>query len=265
MPGNGSSFCGEALVASNEALGVESETAGYHLLRLTASGWPGAAPGRFVMLRAQAGPDVILARPISVCVDEPSGPTLFFQVVGRGTAALARLAPGDRVELWGPLGNGFAVEPDTPTLLLAGGMGLAPFVGYVAAHPRLANLSLVFGHRASLDCYPMHLFNPDLDLESRHEQRPEDLEAFLAHLTARIAEHVAEGLVLACGPEPFLRFVQAAAARVGARAQISLERRMACGVGACLGCVARSKGGWPVQVCSRGPVFWAKDISLEGR
>lgn len=109
-------------------------------------------------------------------------------------------------------------------------------------------------------------------MEAHQEKAPADLERFLTLVRERIAACAArDGLVLACGPTPFLKAVQKDALDCGARAQLSLENRMACGVGACLGCVTRTtekwpvpaKAGAPVQTCTNGPVFWADQISLE--
>jgi dihydroorotate dehydrogenase electron transfer subunit len=72
----------------------------------------------------------------------------------------------------------------------------------------------------------------------------------------------AGNLALACGPTLFLKAVQAAAAKHGVRCQVSLENRMACGVGACLGCVAKDHSGHNVQTCTKGPVFWSHEITL---
>jgi len=83
----------------------------------------------------------------------------FFQVRGKGTRRMAELRPGDKVRVWGPLGNGFVMEPDTPTLLLAGGMGIVPFVGYVSEHLKPWNVSMLFGHREHISCYPVDSIN----------------------------------------------------------------------------------------------------------
>jgi dihydroorotate dehydrogenase electron transfer subunit len=185
---------------------------------------------------------------------------------------MARLRPKDKVTVWGPLGNGFAVEPDKPTLLLAGGMGIAPFVGYVAKHPKPWNLTMLFGHREPLECYPVDSINEHIPLDTLRETVPGDLDNFIYTLQERIAEYAAQdGLILACGPQPFLRTVQKFARESGARMQLSLENKMACGVGGCLGCVVRTTGAWPVeakrgqpvQCCTQGPVFWADQVVLD--
>jgi dihydroorotate dehydrogenase electron transfer subunit len=165
------------------------------------------------------------------------------------------------VTIWGPLGNGFAVEQGVNTLLLAGGIGIAPFVEYAAAHPSPDRVSLLFGHRPPLSCYPFEDLSRMVKAESFQDKSPEDIPRFVALMEERMAGH-AGGLALACGPTPFLRAVKSAAARLGVRCQISLENRMACGVGACLGCVCRDKDGHNVQTCTKGPVFWADQIDI---
>ena len=244
-------------------------------LRLSPPPWQDYMPGQFVMLRPRNwGLDLPWARPFSISRASERDLVCLFQIVGRGTARLAQLKPGDAVRVWGPLGNGFAVQPDTPTLLLAGGMGIAPFIGYVQKHPKPWNLSMIFGHRAPLGSYPVDSFNERVDVEAIQESNPEELAAFVSLLEKRMYDCGAQkGLALACGPLPFLRTVQRIAADSGLRTQLSLEKRMACGVGACLGCVVNTTEEWPlpekkkqpVQSCTHGPVFWSTHIELEER
>ncbi len=224
-------------------------------------------PGQFAMIRPAAWDNAMWARPLSICTGNDDTLCFFCQVAGRGTKSMAGLNVGDKLTVWGPLGNGFAMEDRTPTLLLAGGVGLAPFVGYYAKHPNPDNLRLEFGHRQPLFCYPMTKFPEGANVTGHLEQGPDDLKAFLSLTGGLIEDYAArDGLVLACGPTPFLKFVQEQAIRHKARAQISLENRMACGVGACLGCAVNSHGarqeGWPIQVCLHGPVFRVEQVDI---
>lgn len=260
-------------VIDNVPFGLTGTHGRFFALRLERPGWKSWAPGQFVMIRPQGWAlDMPWARPFSICRVSTNELVIFFQVAGRGTEKMAALRRGDRVHLWGPLGNRFAVEGGTPTLLLAGGIGIAPFVGYAERHPTPGVLSMVFSHRQPEDCYPVETLGERIDVESFQEDSPEDLQWLLNHVRSRIAAYAAkDGLVLACGPSPFLKAVQGYALESGARCQLSLENRMACGVGACLGCVTRTtekypvpeKAGTPVQTCNHGPVFWADQISLE--
>ena len=235
--------------------------------------WRGWKPGQFAMLRPAGWClDLPWARPLSICDVDDEELTFFFQVVGRGTGRMASLKPGDVIHLWGPLGNGFVVEPDTPALLLGGGIGLAPFVGYCRMHAKPDTLRLLFSHRPDSSAYPLELFT-SVNVEDHPENSLEDRAGFLEEVRTSIhAMAEKNGLVLACGPTPFLAFVRDAALASGCRAQLSLENRMACGVGACLGCVTRpteahpigGKDMLPLRTCVNGPVFWADQVDLEG-
>ena len=245
-------------------------------LRLHAPEWEGWLPGQFVMVRPKrSSNETLWARPFSISRADEKELVLVFQVVGRGTKALLNLSPGELVTVWGPLGNCFTTLPDTPTLLLAGGIGIAPFVGYIENHPSPENLRLHFGHRLPLECYPYEACTSQsgkpVAAWSHRDGSPDDLVRFLATLENDIRETALRGgLVLACGPMPFLKSVQRFALRHNARAQLSLETRMACGVGACLGCVVKSKPGHDaapdafsyVQTCTCGPIFRADKIDL---
>ena len=274
--------CRELSVLSLEKQAAPDMEGGVlHTLRLSAPGWERWSPGQFVMLRLkERGSELTWARPFSICQANDKELTLFFQVAGRGTTLLSAVRPGETVDVWGPLGNSFAVDAQGPTLLLAGGIGIAPFVGYIARHPAPNCLSMDFGHRLPLSCYPFAACGSAIAARNHHECVPADLQEFVSTIDLGISAIAAQnGLVLACGPLPFLRTVRSLALMHGARAQLSLETRMACGVGACLGCVVKGKvtahtvkgeGGqlpdapfsW-VQTCTCGPVFWADEVELE--
>lgn len=228
-------------------------------------GWA-VRPGQFAMLRPRdwGAADLLWARPFSIYRADAQEVRFLVAVVGRGTARLAALEPGGAATAWGPLGTFFARETEHPTLLLGGGIGVAPFRAYVESHPRPELVRLVFGHTLPITAYPWPDLAGGAAAEEFHEQGRDDLARFVALLAARIAAVPAGGLVLACGPLPMLKTVQDLAARAGVRCQLSLENRMACGVGACLGCVCRTAAGELVQVCTRGPVFWAQDADLGG-
>lgn len=257
------SQCCDLKVLELVPVGQSERPGEFFSLRLEHPGWDRWTPGQFVMVRPTSwGPDIIWGRPFSICSVDADSLTVFFQVVGRGTARLAKLAPGDTVTLWGPLGNGFAVEPEKPTLLLGGGVGLAPFKGYIEEHPAPENLSLLFAHRMPLGCYPFDEMSARVKAESIMERSPDDLQAIIARIRELVQQYADGGLVLCCGPTPFMRTVQQAAAEFGTRTQVSLENRMACGVGACLGCVCKSPKGKHIQTCTVGPVFWSNLVEL---
>jgi dihydroorotate dehydrogenase electron transfer subunit len=220
-------------------------------------------PGQFAMLRPDNwGLDPFMARPFSIADQSPSILDFFWQVVGRGTRRMTDLTPGQEVTVWGPLGNGFAYDPDVPTLLLAGGMGLVPMYGLVNNHPKPGNLELIFGHRQRLQAYPYASLARKILSWDVLDQNETDLQKLERAVRVKIKGYSQDGQILACGPKPFLRMVQHISNQVGAKAQLSLETQMACGIGACLGCVVRRSDGQYAQVCTQGPVFWSEDILL---
>ena len=260
-----------------------SQTA-FYALRLAPPPWKSWRPGQFVMLRPRGnGSEILWARPFTICRADSRDMSIFFQVRGRVTSSLARMLPGDRLDVWGPLGNAFAMEAETPTLLLAGGIGIASFVGYVQAHPSPRTVTMEFGHRMPLNCYPYDSINERIRASAHHEKNGQDREDFLRLIDERIRQFSGKGLVLACGPAPFLGVVQTLSLKYKARTQLSLETTMACGIGACLGCVVRAAppadaaadingangdtasslaGARPVPTCACGPNFWADAVIL---
>ncbi|MCF8038363.1 MAG: dihydroorotate dehydrogenase electron transfer subunit [Desulfohalobiaceae bacterium] len=231
-------------------------------LRLQSPNWEWT-PGQFVMLRPSSwGPDPFGARPFSIADLDEQGLHIYFQVVGRGTKLLAGLAPGDRVHVWGPLGRGFDYGLENPLLLLAGGMGLAPFVGLIKSHPTPINLELIFGHRHDLEGYPFQELKQQTLAWSFQDKSAEDLLELKRVLGLKIRGYAPEGEILACGPFPFLKMVKELSKGCGARTQVSLETVMMCGVGACLGCVVPGENKASLKACSQGPVFRAEEVML---
>lgn len=256
----------ELRVLSIIPFGQTGKTSRFFALRLSPPAWPIWNPGQFVMLRpASFGLEIPWARPMSICHLTSRHLICFFQIEGRGTERLAQVKPDDKILAWGPLGTSFVMETGIPTLLLAGGIGIAPFVGYVNRHPQPWNLQMLFGHRAPIGCYPVDSINEHIPVDSLREQEPGDLDNFIFSLQEKITDCAEqEGIALACGPMPFLQTVKNLAVNAKCRLQISLETRMACGIGACLGCVCKSsdKSALPLRVCTHGPVFWADEIEI---
>ncbi|MBU1230964.1 MAG: dihydroorotate dehydrogenase electron transfer subunit [Proteobacteria bacterium] len=254
--------CREVKIREIRFLGTWDEPSDFMELVLENPGWESYRPGQFAMLRAKLwGLELPWGRPFSISRVDAESVTFFIQVVGRGTSRLAQLRANDEVVVWGPLGNGFSVLPETPTLLLAGGMGLAPFRGYIERHPTPKYLRLLFAHRPALDFYPYSDMGQKVRAEAIQERSTDDLPDIIRRIET-VMDECAGGLALACGPTPFLRTVQAHALKKGIRAEISLEKTMACGIGACLGCVCKNGQDRHVQVCAHGPVFPVADIRI---
>jgi dihydroorotate dehydrogenase electron transfer subunit len=209
-------------VAGVEALGP------YALVRVDRGGVDPGAPGQFFMLEA---PGRVLPRPMSLCL-APRGELAFLlDPIGPGTQALASLQVNDRISVFGPLGNGFRLDVTRP-LLVGGGIGIAPL-------PYLAEA----------------LEHPPAVLGFRSEQHAE-AAALLPNAEVVIDPTLVTDVmptdrdVLACGPEPMLEAVRA----LVPDAQLAWEAPMACGYGACYGCVVEVDGDLK-RLCVEGPVL----------
>ena len=212
------------------------------------------APGQFYMIRF-TDDYPLLSRPLSVCRADKH--TEFCcAVVGPGTRRLSVLRPGDYVYALGPLGNGFRVpESAGRVALVSGGIGIAPFVELAA---RLENS----GREA--DGYFGFASAPYL-LERfggiKQHISTDDGSAGHKGFITEILDTGAYDFIAACGPEPFLKAVASMCAKNGTPSQLSLDRHMACGVGACLVCACLTTSG-NKRVCKDGPVFSGAELVL---
>ncbi|HZP73384.1 MAG TPA: hypothetical protein VFA97_08410 [Gaiellaceae bacterium] len=208
-------------------LAVE-EVGPYALVRIDRGALAPGSPGQFFMLEA---PGRVLPRPMSVCV-APRGELGFLvDSVGPGTRALAELAPGDRIHVFGPLGNGFRLDVAKP-LLVGGGIGVAPLPYLSEA---LERPPAVIGFRSELHAEAAALVpNAEVVIDP-----------------VLVTDAMPDGRdVLACGPEPMLEAVRALAPG----AQLAWEAPMACGHGGCHGCVVEIDGVLE-RLCVKGPVL----------
>ena len=209
-------------VVAVEAVGA------YTLVRLDRGGLDPGAPGQFFMVEA---PGRLLPRPFSLCL-APQGELGFLvDAIGPGTRAIASVQPGDRLHLFGPLGNGYRLDVDRP-LLVGGGIGIAP----------LPYLSEALGR-------------PPAILGFRSERHAEAAvlvpNAEVVVDPVLVTDAMPDGHdVLACGPEPMLEAVRVRAPD----AQLAWEAPMACGYGACYGCAVEIDGAWK-RLCVEGPVL----------
>lgn len=225
-------------------------------------------PGQFAMLRpALQSREFLLARPFSIMGLDEREIRFFIRKVGVATELLADLPAGAEVFLWGPLGRGFVKECGESVLLLAAGVGLAPLLAYAKSCAFPERCKLFFGHRSSETCYPLERLDPRIRLAKFKDETPEDLPKLRELLQELVLEN-RTGLTLACGPRPFLQEIwRTAREHKIPKVQLSLENHMACGVGACLGCVEKASGNQAVPgyvcVCKDGPVFYATDICLD--
>jgi dihydroorotate dehydrogenase electron transfer subunit len=214
--------------------------------------------------------DPLLGRPLALHrIDRQAGHVeLLVRVVGRGTAWLVVRQPGDPLEMLGPLGEGFALNRKTGNLLLvAGGMGIAPLRAVAdEALEKGCSVVLAMGARTAGELYPAPLLPPQIEVHLATDDGSAGRRGLVSDLLSDpdLALLTWADQVMACGPNAMLDNL-AEAIRAGRMrwrrgfAQVSLEERMACGVGACLGCVVRTRKGYQ-RVCREGPVFDLKDI-----
>jgi len=211
-------------VVGTEAVGP------YTLLRIERGGLEHGVPGQLFMLEA---PGRLLPRPMSLCF-APRGELAFLiDPIGPGTRALCGLSTGERIGILGPLGKGFRLDAERP-LLVGGGIGVAPFP-YLSE--RLGGPPAVLGFRSGWHAEAAALVpNAEVVLEPTY-----------------VTEAIPPGHdVLACGPEPMLEAVR----RLAPDAQLAWEAPMACGYGACYGCVVEVDGHLK-RLCVEGPVLAA--------
>ncbi|MDE7297405.1 MAG: dihydroorotate dehydrogenase electron transfer subunit [Lachnospiraceae bacterium] len=228
-----------------------------------------AVPGQFVSVYCRDA-SRLLPRPISLCeIDREQGRLrLVFRVAGAGTRELSGRRVGETVEIMGPLGNGYSLRElpaeGARTVLMGGGIGIPPLLALAGALS--GERTAVLGYRDSetflrkefgaLGCRVI-IATDDGSVGTRGNV-----------IDAARAENVRGDMIFSCGPTPMQRGVKVYAAELGIPAQLSLEERMACGIGACLACVCRSTevdGHSHVhnkRVCKDGPVFFADEIEL---
>ena len=201
----------------------------YTLLRLARGGLEPGIPGQFFMLEA---PGRVLPRPMSLCQAPPGELAFLIDPIGPGTRALCSLSEGDAIHVLGPVGNGFDLDVARP-LLVAGGIGIAP-MPYLAE--ALGGAPAILGFRSDRHAEAARLLSGAAVV----------VEPQL--VTDLLPEEPVD--VLACGPEPMLEALRA----LVPGAQLAWEAPMACGYGACYGCVVERDGRY-VRLCIEGPVL----------
>jgi dihydroorotate dehydrogenase electron transfer subunit len=248
-------------------------------------------PGQFFHVRAGSDYDPLLRRPISVhrLGSKPNIVELLYKVVGKGTHLMSRRSKGTYLDLIGPLGNGFKI-PKTQSnfILVAGGMGVAPLVALAdqLARFRKRSITVILGAKTkgSITCkrelqdlgakliiitedgsegekgLASHVLEGVIEEFDLRKKASEYTSKDTAHIT--IGDYHPEVGLYVCGPIGMLREIAKIARQYRIQTQASLEERMGCGLGACLGCVIKTKQGYK-RVCKDGPVFGLEEIAWE--
>jgi dihydroorotate dehydrogenase electron transfer subunit len=237
-------------------------------------------PGQFVMIRLKNRKDLLLSRPFSISGfirhEQHVQIEILYRAAGQGTRLFAQLRVGDNVDLLGPLGHPFEIPPETKkVILVSGGIGVAP-IRYLLAYIRSnrfdsgPSVDLYMGAKTAAELPELESIEPSCDLlqvctddcsMGYHGLVTEPLEKGLKSYPLKGT------LICACGPLGMIRQLSKLLTQHPVACQVSLEERMACGLGACLGCAVAVRGQkgerQNQRVCREGPVFNLKDILWE--
>lgn len=247
-----------------------------------------ARAGQFVSLYCKDS-SKLLPRPISLCgIDREKGTIrLVYRVAGGGTAEFSGLDAGDKIELLGPLGNGFTVQPGKKALVVGGGIGVPPMLQLAkeinsgaaqgllqqkgtpenrgAAEALIPEISIVMGYRDA-ETFLLEEFKEQGKTYAATENGSVGTQGNVLDVIRD--KELSADVIYACGPKPMLGALAAYAAEHNMECFVSMEERMACGIGACLACVCKTNGidghshVHNARVCMEGPVFDAREVDL---
>ena len=253
-----------AVVVSQEQLAD-----GIYSLWLKTEAAQTAKPGQFISMYTNDG-SKLLPRPISICqIDKENGYLrMVYRVTGEntGTAQFSKLADGDTVPVIGPLGNGFPLEKaeGKKVFLMGGGIGVPPILE-LAKQLKCEKKQIVVGYRDN-QTFLKEQFEENGELYISTEDGSVGTKGNVMHAIAE--NHLEADMIMACGPTPMLRAIKNYAEENGIECYISLEERMACGIGACLACVCKSKekdhhsNVHNKRICKDGPVFLSTEVEI---
>jgi dihydroorotate dehydrogenase electron transfer subunit len=226
----------------------------------------GSQPGQFVNIRLTDTPEPLLRRPFSIHQVNGSKIEILYEVVGKGTELLSQKKQGEYLDIIGPLGNGFSL--DEQTLLVAGGMGVAPLIFLAEKLAKIQNPKskiqniVLIGARTKKQILCEKEFKKlSCDVKISTDDGSQGYKGKVTDLLKKILSTLnpQPSTICACGPQPMLKEVANISKKYNISAQVSLEEHMVCGIGACLGCVVNTREGYK-RVCKEGPVFNADEI-----
>ena len=227
-----------------------------------------AVCGQFVSLYTRDSA-TLLPRPISLCgIDKEKGTLrLVYRVVGKGTKDFSGLSEGYYIDVLGPLGNGFELNSERP-VIMGGGIGIPPMLRLTKEFSekgiKKEDISVILGYRD--EAFLADEFSEYATVYLTSDSGKIGLKG---NVLDAVKEYKISGdMIYACGPTPMLRAIKNYAEENNVKAQISLEERMACGIGACLACVCDSKDiddhskVKNKRICKDGPVFYAEEVEI---
>lgn len=221
-----------------------------------------AKPGQFVHIRVDG---FTLRRPVSICgIDAEKGTLrIVFEIRGEGTAVMAKLNEGELIDMLAPLGHGFTVNPDfNKVVLIGGGIGTPPMLPLANAYGEKA--TVITGFRSANAVILQEDFRKTgAETILCTDDGSLGIHGFVTQPFEEIVKSEKIDAVYACGPMPMLKGISSICRENGIYCEISLEERMACGIGACLGCACKTKKNdeeYFAHVCKEGPVFNAEEV-----
>lgn len=277
----------QVTVEENVQLATDTYRVRFHCPQLAAS----IRPGQFLMIRLAGCNDPLLGRPFALydTVVDPSGTPVgvdvVYLVVGKVTRLLSQCKPGDSLEVWGPLGNGFSAEPINHLVMVAGGIGQTPFLALgrqflggrqygkpLIDVPPSQSVTLCYGvRRQDLLAGEDDFRSCGIDLRISSDDGSVGHHGFVTDVLQQVLDEkqgdqkpTTAVRIACCGPEPMMEAVAKIALAREVPCEVSLETPMACGIGICFSCVVRTRqpdGDWDYKrTCVDGPVFDAGKI-----
>ena len=222
-----------------------------------------AQPGQFIHVKVN-DPSLILRRPISIAgADAGKGVVeIIYRVVGKGTDAMSRLEEGDVVDCLGPLGTAFDMDKNH-IVGIGGGVGIAPIL-FMARRAKPGQMTVVIGGRNKEEVFWKDFFPTKVkELIVTTDDGSYGIKGFSVSVLPELFKNGNVDEACVCGPGIMMRITAQMAKEAGVSCQVSMERRMGCGIGTCLGCVCdRADGKGHYKVCVDGPVFAAEEVVL---
>ena len=234
-----------------------------------------AKPGQFVQIKCSGSFDPLLRRPFSIHSIKGQGSRvkgieILYEIVGKGTEILSNKKEGDKIDVLGPLGNGFVLPAvsglEPRAIIIAGGLGAAPLV-YLAealAKKKIKTIVLIGAKTKGLILCEKDFKKITDEVYVSTDDGTYGSKGFVSKLFHKIlkaAESKFETIVYVCGPHSMLKCIADICRERNFECQVSLEEKMACGIGACLGCAVKTKSGNRLA-CKDGPVFNASELTL---
>lgn len=233
-------------------------------------------PGQFIMIQIGSGKEHVLRRPLSIAAVTEHSLTVVFRVVGEGTRWLSERKAGDQIEVLGPLGQGFPLpSADAKVLIVGGGIGIPPLYLLASRAKSLTSkLDIVLGYRTQSESFWLDEFTQLGFVKVTTDDGSLGVAGNVLTAIDQLRDkRQGWDLMYACGPSPMLRALKQSLHGVVEQGFVSLEERMACGIGACYGCVCRAadmaevskktqKAALAKRVCVDGPVFAWDEVVL---